>query len=257
MTATMRDVPFPLEDDELWGIITESMIGAAAEVLYGRGHIQAASLLLDVVGTSHEDARGHGFPDGAIYLYLLVPGSSVGRFDDDVKDQVLEAIRSATQWTGWWPLSVVVCAAPASGDWRQRITADAMGGPTNSLMGDFPSCDGLLFRSTAEVNVYEACKRVAAAMPATDRPMILPNARAKVSGCVREPDFLIVYKGRAGVIEVDGPNHRARAAADQSRDRLFEDHGVARVDRIVAEDTEDSDALDALVGRFLDKLAAS
>ena len=68
------------------------------------------------------------------------------------------------------------------------------------------------------------------------------------------PDFLITYRGKAGVIEVDGPHHHGRAAADQSRDRQLSDAGVQWIERIVVEDTTDTKNLDAFIEQFLSRL---
>jgi very-short-patch-repair endonuclease len=51
----------------------------------------------------------------------------------------------------------------------------------------------------------------------------------------REVDFLVTYRSRVGVVEVDGDTHRNRYAADQSRDRFLRDAGINLVERIVAD----------------------
>jgi very-short-patch-repair endonuclease len=76
------------------------------------------------------------------------------------------------------------------------------------------------------------------------------------AGKNREVDFLVTYRGRAGVVEVDGDTHRNRYAADQSRDRFLRDAGINVVERIVAEDSNDPAALDLFVKRFLNRLIA-
>jgi len=56
------------------------------------------------------------------------------------------------------------------------------------------------------------------------------------------------------VIEVDGPQHRNRAAADQSRDRQLQDAGVTLTERIVVEDLDQPAELDGFVERVLARL---
>lgn len=56
------------------------------------------------------------------------------------------------------------------------------------------------------------------------------------------------------MIEVDGPHHYKRAAADHSRDSLFTDAGVTQVERVVVEDTTDPKELDVFIERFLQRL---
>ena len=56
------------------------------------------------------------------------------------------------------------------------------------------------------------------------------------------------------MIEVDGPQHRNRAAADQSRDRQLQDAGVTLTERIMVEDLDQRAELDAFVERVLARL---
>ncbi len=56
------------------------------------------------------------------------------------------------------------------------------------------------------------------------------------------------------MIEVDGPQHRNRAAADQSRDRQLQDAGVTLTERIVVEDLDQPAELDGFVERVLARL---
>jgi hypothetical protein len=114
------------------------------------------------------------------------------------------------------------------------------------------------FRDQAERAVYRALKRAQQSLPSHESLTVLPNCAALTRiGSTWEPDFVVAYKGRVGVIEVDGASHQGRAAADQTRDRFFEDSGMAYVDRWPVEDTTDERALDTLVARFLLRLSAS
>ncbi len=56
------------------------------------------------------------------------------------------------------------------------------------------------------------------------------------------------------MIEVDGPQHRNRAAADQSRDRQLQDAGVTLTERIMVEDLDQPAELDGFVERVLARL---
>jgi very-short-patch-repair endonuclease len=42
---------------------------------------------------------------------------------------------------------------------------------------------------------------------------------------------LVVWKGKLGVLEVDGPWHEGKAAEDHERDRLFRHHGIRVIER--------------------------
>ena len=83
---------------------------------------------------------------------------------------------------------------------------------------------------------------------------ILPGAGLRTLQHTFWPDFIVTHRGRVGAIEVDGPQHRNRAAADQSRDRQLEDAGVTFVERLPVEDLHDPDDLDRFIERFLARL---
>jgi very-short-patch-repair endonuclease len=65
--------------------------------------------------------------------------------------------------------------------------------------------------------------------------MFLPNCKARVGSSEQrrnqEADFIVMYGGVWGVLEVDGPHHEGKAAADHRRDRPLHHHGAAAVQR--------------------------
>lgn len=62
---------------------------------------------------------------------------------------------------------------------------------------------------------------------------------------------------RVGIVQVDGPHHRGRYANEVSRRRVYLHSGIAEVDHLPVEDTENEDDLDEFVARFLKRLARS
>lgn len=117
--------------------------------------------------------------------------------------------------------------------------------------------DGLWFASSAELQVYHYLRRRQRVTDPNGSLLIVPNAWAKLPTRRHplRPDFLICYAGRAGIIEVDGPRHNGRLSQDRSRDRLFEDAGIAYIDHLDAEATSDPPEIAAIVNRFLRRLA--
>lgn len=95
-----------------------------------------------------------------------------------------------------------------------------------------PEADGLHFASDAEHKVYAVLKAKQESLPAEDTLGIAPLPGLRVRQHTFEPGLLVLYQGRAGVIEVDGPHHTGRRAADASREGLLRNAGVAHVDRI-------------------------
>jgi hypothetical protein len=114
--------------------------------------------------------------------------------------------------------------------------------------------DRLNFGSAQEVSLYKALLRRQCKLPAEATIAILPGPGTRVLGRTFWPDFVVTYRGRSGMIEVDGPHHHGRAAADHSRDALLSDAGVGHVGRITVEDTVSDAELDLFVERFLQRL---
>jgi hypothetical protein len=148
-----------------------------------------------------------------------------------------------------------------AGDWRERRQAlrdrgdrgvDNQG--TYRSIASIHREDRLNFGSDEEVLMYRALVRKQDALPAEATIGIVPGPAVRVRGRTFWPDFVVTYLGRVGMIEVDGPHHYQRAAADHSRDALFGDSGITYSHRIVVEDTTDPKTLDLHVERFLQRL---
>ncbi|GAA2247515.1 hypothetical protein GCM10010145_13310 [Streptomyces ruber] len=114
--------------------------------------------------------------------------------------------------------------------------------------------DRLHFTNEDEHRVYQALKRWQAALPDNETIGIMPLGGMRVRGNTFEPDFLVTYRGRAAVIEVDGSHHKGRAAADHSRDRLLVHAGVVFVERLVVEDATEPAEIAKFVSDFLARL---
>ena len=57
-----------------------------------------------------------------------------------------------------------------------------------------------------------------------------PNAGCRTMNCnqmvSRVPDFLIIYKGKVGILELDGSSHCNSVVTDHQKDRLFKKQGI-------------------------------
>lgn len=115
--------------------------------------------------------------------------------------------------------------------------------------------DRMTFRNDEEFAVYLALTRIQSDLPTDQTIAIVPNARMRVLGHTFEPDLLVVYRGRTGIIEVDGAAHHRRWAADRSRDYLLENAGVDYIAHIPAEDASDPDEVAAFARRFVRRLS--
>jgi hypothetical protein len=82
------------------------------------------------------------------------------------------------------------------------------------------------------------------------------NVAVRVQSRWREVDFIVIYRGRAFGVEVDGPHHarRGRYAADHSKHVLLEDRGLCFVRRIAVEETTNIEEVDIFLKGCLDRL---
>lgn len=113
-----------------------------------------------------------------------------------------------------------------------------------------PTWNNLRFRSVSEMHVAQALDRVGV--------LYLANCKARLgpvqSRQNREPDFLICYEGKWGILEVDGePFHPpSRTVHDHERDRLFKQSGIRIVEHFDANKCYEQ--ADEVVRVFLDLL---
>ncbi|MGW6471107.1 hypothetical protein [Streptomyces nigra] len=151
-----------------------------------------------------------------------------------------------------------------SADWRKQLKEANGPAPHNHakrirLEPQRPMEDGLTFTNEWERRVYTVLKERQAALPDNDTIGILPLPRMKVLKSIPvEPDFLITYRGRVGIIEVDGRYHRGPRSRsdDNSRERLIRNAGVRQIDRIDVQDSTSKEQVEKFVTDFLKHLAS-
>jgi hypothetical protein len=112
------------------------------------------------------------------------------------------------------------------------------------------SHDGLRFRSKSEIVIYDELKR--------RQLLFFPNGAAVIGGektVKKEPDFLICYAGKWGILEVMGsPYHTAgNAVKDHDRARLLKNFGILCIEFFDANECRNSPA--KVVDKFLAILA--
>ncbi|MDQ3951851.1 MAG: hypothetical protein M3279_02630 [Actinomycetota bacterium] len=234
-------------------------LGAAAGILQARGHHKAAALLLDVEVLTFVDAFEDTYGNYK-RACLIVHPYLVSRFDEETCNQISEAFQKACFQAGFGIADVEAFPTPAAVGWRDRLQEQLVSGPRNQgaiapLPKQFPRADGMAFRDSAELAVYQALKLAQEARPQDDTFTIVPNCAARVPHRTWEPDFLIIFRGRCAAIEVDGGSHRRKYLTDKSRDEVLTDCGVQFVKRIDVADAGNDHELTAFVQRVLDKLA--
>jgi hypothetical protein len=252
----------------------DDLLGRAVRFLIDGGDDKAAAILVEsrlnirVVGVYDHDEWGDVFyrvnyvveAPRAGYDALHQLYAAEGARDWDAH-AVGEAIRGALNAVT--PANIEVRhidarfdQTPAVEGWRTDVTAFLLGREThNQASGPGPMrmWENLRFRSESE-------KRVAQALDAAGA-MFLPNCRARVTddGVRRtvEPDFLVCWKGRVGILEVDGePFHPpTRTVHDHARDRIFKTHGITVVEHFDASECFEQPA--EVVRKFLALLERS
>lgn len=143
-------------------------------------------------------------------------------------------------------------------NWRtELLEAARKKGTTNqgisetSFKGKIIEYANLRFRSQSEVKVAQALDARSV--------MYLANCMARVGSVGdrlnREPDFLVCYKGKWGILEIDGePFHPpSRKTQEDERDRLFKTYGVRCIEHYDA--TRCYQEANQVVTEFLDLLA--
>jgi hypothetical protein len=111
-------------------------------------------------------------------------------------------------------------------DWRTRLMAEADTKQVtnqNSYASNALVWESMKFNSKGEVAIAQALERLGV--------MYLPNCLTRVGGKdsrqARFPDFLICYRGKWGILEIDGATYHTPTSATQDHDRRrqFEQHG--------------------------------
>jgi hypothetical protein len=108
------------------------------------------------------------------------------------------------------------------------------------------ACDGLLFRSEAEIHLYRAFK--AAGVTFAPLPVFL---RGGTNYSRLEPDFVVLKDGVVMVVEVDGDTYHRELPAEAHARLAPLDHEGAKIERVRAEECSSMEAAKACAERLL------
>ncbi|ABS06116.1 hypothetical protein [Kineococcus radiotolerans] len=260
-------VGYGLSETEAQQIRNEIMIGKTAMLLQRRGQDQAAALMLDVQGIDYYSYFLDGRDPWDDKAHVTVAQIDVEtyllpKFSEDLQEQIREAMHvvATREHRSVNALELREVLPEVGEDWRQQLSRElATERPTNQarkvrLESGAIQRDGLFLTNLWEQRIYTTLLQVQAEMPDTETINIAPLVGMRVKGHTYEPDVLITYKGFAGVIEVDGPHHSGRRAADGSRDRLLKKGGIKVLERITVEDLETRESARKFVDDFLAQL---
>ncbi|MEU6425623.1 hypothetical protein ABZ860_06960 [Microbispora sp. NPDC046973] len=240
---------------------SEAIVGTAAVLLLRRGDSSSARLLLDVVRVVSEWNE----EERESWLWLEVNAEQRAQFTEQIMKETLrpvclEVMKRRQHYATWVDVREML---PSVGpDWRDQVKMHLSGkGVTNQgrrarLESPRIVEDNFVFTNPGELAVYKTLRKVQEQdFPSDDTIGIFPLPGVRIPGHSWEPDLLVTYKGRAGVLEVDGPHHNGRRALDGTRDHLLRDAGVAVVDRIPVEALNSASELSMAIRRFLKRLS--
>ena len=208
----------------------DSLLNAGIRLALQRGEREMAALLLNctIVGVSGQSWDG---PTQTVFVNLGCPPELLDLLrpyvaEPRLTDNSLGPSRLAELFRDFWPIEewvfIVTMEArlePLEPGWRTQLAEAIESGPSNQgrPFGTSPVIvhSGLNYRSKGEVAIAQT-------LELTEDILFLPNCTAVTGKVPSEPDFLIFYKGRAGVLEVDGPHHAGRLADDTLKDSVYQ-----------------------------------
>lgn len=209
----------------------------------------------------HDDDRWN---DGEQTLYIEYEPEDGPDFESH--EEVLQDVCRYAARRAFLPISGLLVreTLPVVGfGWREQALSTIKGDrPTNQARRVRAETaaptfveDSLAFTNEGELKVYRALKRMQENdFPGDDTIGIYPLASGRIPSHTWEPDFLITYQGRTGVLEVDGPHHNQRRALDTTREHLLRESGIATVDRVTVEAVDDQNELEKTLRRLMRNL---
>jgi hypothetical protein len=249
MTTSQR--PFPLED----------FLASIVEALKVRGDSRAIAALVE--GDCQFAAWDSDFGIDRWRLFVALPVHIFYAMNDDERkateaaiDDVASPFFSVTPQDALESVAITPLVTQAVSGWREEAVRFIKGeGVTNQgrVRSDNIASkqhQGLLFRSKAEITLFEALTRAKLAVA----PLPVFVRIGKVYNRL-EPDFLVVYKGLTFVVEVDGDTFHKELPAEADKRLIPLTYEGVEVRRIRAEELPDAASADIAVRELIDFMA--
>lgn len=259
-----RMIRLQIEDEDAGKL--DLVLGQAHCMLGENSDVLAQSLIVGAALTVRRDGGiyypipGDNWNSSTYEAVLTVDPSLAPEFTTQLTDRVWAALGAVFRHHGRDDVQSVVIeqAAPQlptiAADWRDQAAQSPRQPPSNQARREhaeegYPSQDGLMFGSRAELAVYRVLADIQRECPVQKTIAVLPLPGVKLRDAgMRTPDFVVLGNGRAMIIEVDGPHHygRTRKADDADRDRHWGRCGVPTI-RITSEHAGDPESLKSLL----------
>lgn len=224
----------------------------AIAILDGLGE-RAAATCLRAAGMSYVYAAYDNWDGGTDIFdaHLTVDASRLREYSEAITDQIRDALRKVVDPMGGIGLGQIVTVPKV-------VTTKPISNQARDPRSqpDHFQRHGMRFRSEAEIMMFEALVKKQGQLRKGDTILIVPLPSVWNGRQRWEPDFIVTYRGRAGVIEIDDPTHHKRYVADKSRDQVLEECGIHVVRRITVEDAVDDKQREDFIETFLDRLAS-
>jgi hypothetical protein len=247
-------------DDERINRLVDEALGYTSQILIRRDFKEAAAAMLKIV--RHELEHDYDFNRETTKVWLEYEPEDeqlFRQYGDSISSVFLEVVQRKSFDLDWIEFREVL---PEIGyGWRGQLVEVLRGQRrTNQARvvrerGSRWVEDGLYFTNPGELLVYRRLKSIQEEKFPRERGFaIFPLARGRIHGHTREPDFLIVHRGRTGILEIDGPHHNGRRSHDTSSEHLYRDAGISFVDRVSVEALNDEAELEQVLQRFFRRL---
>ena len=251
VTTVPADRPFAIEN----------FLASLVEALKVHGDARSIAVILE--GQCRFQAWDSDFGVNTWKLFIAVPVHVFYALTDDERKATEEAIGNAggaffavKPQDALDGVVITPKVSAASEGWREEALKFVKGeGVTNQgrVRSDNIAAkqhQGLLFRSQAEITLFEAMVRAQLAVS----PLPVFVRKGKSYNRI-EPDFLVVYKGLTFIIEVDGDNFHKELPAEADKRLVPLTYEGVEVRRIRAAELPDAAAADSVVKQLVEFMA--
>jgi hypothetical protein len=239
----------------------EPLLATLANVLLAEGASQEAAILSmsDQPVVSHEFDRWNG----GTFIYKVVvpvPALLFGKIStqrQELTQKIFQRLEEILQpFENHILKQLIISPIPiADKDWRQQLIKEISGGAITNQgrvrsdnIGAIP-CDGLLFRSKAEINFYQAIRSTGLSF--APLPVFIKGGKEYRR---IEPDFVIIREGMMIIIEVDGDTYHVETPAEAYGRTTMLEHEGARVIRVMASECKTLESAKTVVAKVLEDI---
>jgi hypothetical protein len=244
-------------DLDIYAQNPEPFLATIAELLINQGDTAAVAVLANCKGFIYQNGYYSIDGDSGYVINLEIPSrlySQIQSIREQIEKKILTIAWAITRTADEQYIHAVLIEPEINekADWRDYANNWVAGkGVTNQgrVRSDniaSRSCDGLLFRSQPEINLYKAFKKLGVSF--APLPVFI---RGGESYRRIEPDFVIVKDGIGMVVEVDGDTiHQETPAEAHARTTMLLHEGI-HFERVQASECDSAESAEKCACRLL------